>query len=126
MAGHFPKVRLRIALAPGVAFGPGKADLLSGIAETGSLRAAGARLRMSYKRAWSLVGDMNAQFAEPVVITEKGGSGGGGSSRLTPFGEDLLARFRRIEASLDDGTGSDLMAIFAMVKPELVTGENGD
>ncbi len=126
MAGHFPKVRLRIALAPGVAFGPGKADLLSGIAETGSLRAAGARLRMSYKRAWSLVGDMNAQFAEPVVITEKGGSGGGGSSRLTPFGEDLLARFRRIEASLDDGAGSDLMAISAMVKPELVTGENGD
>ena len=47
-----PLVRLRVRLGPGVDFGPGKADLLEGIRETGSISAAGRRMRMSYKRAW--------------------------------------------------------------------------
>ncbi|WP_417667931.1 winged helix-turn-helix domain-containing protein [Roseibium sp.] len=126
MADGFPKTRLRIVLAPGVAFGPGKADLLQGIAETGSIRAAGNRLRMSYKRAWSLVGDMNTQMAEPVVVTEKGGSGGGGGSRLTPFGEVLLTRFRKIEVRLVQEAAEDLASLAAMAKPPLATAENAE
>ncbi|MBD8891471.1 winged helix-turn-helix domain-containing protein [Roseibium litorale] len=119
MSDEFPKIRLRIVLAPGVAFGPGKADLLQGIAETGSLSAAGKRLKMSYKRAWSLISDLNSQFAEAVVETEKGGSGGGGGSRLTPFGERLLATFRSIEAQLETGAEADFAILSAMVKPPL-------
>ncbi|SHM87539.1 winged helix-turn-helix domain-containing protein [Roseibium suaedae] len=123
MSDEFPKIRLRIVLAPGVAFGPGKADLLQGIAETGSLSAAGKRLKMSYKRAWSLISDLNSQFAEPVVETEKGGSGGGGGSRLTPFGERLLVTFRSIETSLETGAAADLSALTGMVKPVLAEAE---
>lgn len=126
MAQEFPKIRLRIVLAPGVAFGPGKADLLQGIAETGSLSASGKRLRMSYKRAWSLINDMNAQFAEPVVETEKGGAGGGGGSRLTPFGEALLSRFRAIEQALHAGCAPDLEALSGMVKMPLETKDAAD
>ena len=48
-------VRLRVHLAPGIDLGPGKADLLEGIRDTGSISAAGRRMRMSYKRAWQLV-----------------------------------------------------------------------
>ncbi len=43
--------RLRVTLRKGVAFGPGKADLLEGILDTGSIAAAGRRMKMSYTRA---------------------------------------------------------------------------
>ncbi len=57
-----PKIRLRIVFGDVVMLGPGKADLLEGIRETGSIAAAGRRMKMSYKRAWMLVETMNAAF----------------------------------------------------------------
>ena len=99
---HFTNIteglRFRIVLQPGVALGPGKADLLQAIDETASLTAAAARFNMSYKRGWSLVREMNAAFAEPLVETEKGGAGGGGGARLTSRGRYVLKRYRRMEA----------------------------
>jgi molybdate transport system regulatory protein len=102
---HFGNVteglRFRIVLGRGVALGPGKADLLQAIDETGSLTKAAARFGMSYKRGWSLVREMNEAFAKPLVETEKGGSGGGGSAVLTRLGKRVLRRYRRME---DDAT----------------------
>jgi molybdate transport system regulatory protein len=91
-------LRFRIVLGRGVALGPGKADLLQAIDDTGSLTAASARLGMSYKRGWSLVREMNAAFAKPLVETEKGGSGGGGHAGLTRLGKRVLRRYRQMEA----------------------------
>lgn len=91
-------LRFRIVLSPGVALGPGKADLLEAIRDTRSLTAAASRFGMSYKRGWSLVRELNAVFAGPLVETEKGGSGGGGGARLTPLGDYVLARYRQMEA----------------------------
>ncbi|MGH7156097.1 MAG: winged helix-turn-helix domain-containing protein, partial [Acetobacteraceae bacterium] len=68
-------LHLRVVLGGRVALGPGKAELLDGIAETGSIAAAGRRMGMSYKRAWLLVEEMNAMFADPLVNTAKGGAG---------------------------------------------------
>jgi molybdate transport system regulatory protein len=47
--------RLRVVVLPGVRIGAGKAALLEGIKQTGSISAAGRRIGMSYKRAWYLV-----------------------------------------------------------------------
>jgi molybdate transport system regulatory protein len=91
-----PGARLRIVLAPDVAIGPGKADLLEGIQETGSIAAAGRRMGMSYKRAWVLVEVMNHHFAGPLVTTSKGGPKGGGAA-LTALGEQVLTSYRRME-----------------------------
>jgi molybdate transport system regulatory protein len=91
-------LRFRIVLEPGVALGPGKADLLQAIDETASITAAAARFGMSYKRGWSLVKEMNADFDQPLVETEKGGTGGGGGARLTQRGRYVLQRYRRMEA----------------------------
>jgi molybdate transport system regulatory protein len=77
--------------------GPGKADLLDAIRETGSLSAAGRRMGMSYKRAWQLVGAMNAMFKSPLVDLSRGGAGGG-HALVTPEGEAVLANFRALEA----------------------------
>ena len=90
-------LRLRVVLRPGAALGPGKIDLLEAIAETGSIRAAGNRFKMSYRRAWSLVAELNGMFRTPLVQAEAGGRGGGGA-KLTPLGKKVTERFRAMEA----------------------------
>ena len=103
-------VRLRLQIAPGIAFGPGKADLLDGIRETGSIAAAGRRMRMSYKRAWQLVEELNRLFDTPLVAASKGGSGGGGAE-LTRAGADVLARYRRMHAACCEAVAADFAAL---------------
>ncbi|MCC7320702.1 MAG: winged helix-turn-helix domain-containing protein [Rubellimicrobium sp.] len=103
---RFPRLRLRIMLAPGQWLGPGKADLLEGIAETGSISAAGRRMGMSYKRAWGLADGMNTMFGAPLVAASRGGADHGGAG-LTPLGAEVLALYRKAvtdcEASAADG-----------------------
>jgi molybdate transport system regulatory protein len=91
------KLRLRLTLPSGQWIGPGKADLMTGIAETGSIAAAARRMGMSYKRAWGLVEVLNGMFSAPLVAASRGGSGHGGAA-LTPEGHRILALFRAIEA----------------------------
>lgn len=107
--------RLRLVLAPGIAIGPGKADLLAAIADTGSISAAGRRLKMSYRRAWMLVEELNTSFRTPLVAAGKGGAHGGGA-RLTATGETVLRRFRAIEAKTAKAIARDLAALTALAR----------
>ncbi|MBU6448808.1 MAG: LysR family transcriptional regulator [Rhodospirillales bacterium] len=90
------KLRLRLNGPHGIVMGPGRADLLSFIAQTGSIAAAGRRMGMSYKRAWNLVESLNTTFSAPLVETAKGGAAHGGA-RLTKLGTELLAAYRALE-----------------------------
>ena len=101
------RLRIRILLAAGEPFGPGKAELLEAIRDTGSIAAAGRRMGMSYQRAWDLVAAMNAHFREPVVAAAKGGARGGGTA-LTPLGVEILAAYREIEALAAEATAERL------------------
>lgn len=92
------KIRLRICRGDEIAIGPGKASLLECIDAEGTLAAAGRKLGMSYKRAWTLVETMNRCFQSPLVETCKGGATRGGSS-LTPLGRTVLERYRAMEAA---------------------------
>lgn len=78
--------------------GPGKVELLNGIAKTGSISAAGREMGMSYKRAWSLVEEMNRMFREPLVISIRGGPGGGGAE-LTEAGQKVIGLYQGIIAA---------------------------
>ena len=100
-ASPAPGVRLRIVLAPGIGIGPGKAELLAGIHETGSIAAAGRRIGMSYKRAWLLTAALNSHFPKPLIEATKGGRSGGGA-RLTALGEEVLAAYRDAQRLTDD------------------------
>ena len=102
--------RLRVVLEPDVALGPGKADLLESIEATGSIAAAGRALGMSYKRAWSLVEEMNRDFGTALVSTSKGGSGHGGAI-LTPTGKKILTLFRRMEARAAEAIKGELRSL---------------
>ena len=103
---------LRILLGRATTMGPGKADLLEAIGETGSISAAARRMGMSYRRAWLLVDSLNAAFAEPLVAKQTGGSGGGGAV-LTRLGRDVVGRYRRIERRAASAGRKDLAALAA-------------
>jgi molybdate transport system regulatory protein len=92
-------VSLKLRLSDDRALGPGKIRLLELIAETGSISAAGRSMKMSYRRAWLLVDDLNHSFRKPVVLSRPGGAAGGGAT-LTPFGSEVVRRYRAIEARI--------------------------
>jgi len=87
--------RVRILAGSAIALGPGKADLLRAIDDTGSISAAARRMRMSYRRAWLLVHTMNQCFQSPLVAAEKGGTSGGGA-QLTETGREVLRLYQEI------------------------------
>lgn len=105
---------LRVEIDPDGRIGPGKIALLERVGEVGSIAAAGRSLGMSYKRAWALIDDMNQCFGHPVIATQMGGRAGGGSA-LTPFGHDLVAHYRAIEAKAHKAAAPHLEALQAVV-----------
>jgi molybdate transport system regulatory protein len=111
------KLRLRLMSGPEIAMGPGKADLLEGIRDMGSIAAAGRRMGMSYRRAWLLVETMNACFTAPLVEARKGGSTGG-TAVLTRTGEDVLARYRRIEKAALAASKADRSALQKLLRQD--------
>jgi molybdate transport system regulatory protein len=101
--------QIRIMFRKAIAMGPGKADLLQAIEHTGSISAAARSLGMSYRRAWLLVDTMNQCFKTPVVETLTGGQRGGGA-RVTEFGQDVLNRYRAMDAKAAASVRRDLAA----------------
>jgi molybdate transport system regulatory protein len=98
---------LRVMGKGAPAIGPGKAELIERIAATGSISAAARAMGMSYRRAWQLVEALNQDFRAPVIITSIGGTRGGGAT-VTPFGERLVAAFRRMEHKASAAIAADL------------------
>lgn len=86
-------------------FGPGPAQLLKLIDQEGSIAAAAKQMNMSYKKAWDIINNLNNALSEPVVISQKGGSKGGGAS-LTTRGKNLINTFDalnlKLKATLED------------------------
>ncbi len=108
-------LRLRIVFDTAM-LGPGKAELLDHIRDTGSISAAGRRMGMSYKRAWSLVETMNAAFNQPLVASSRGGQGGGGA-QLTPTGLEVLSRYHLALDSARNASAEHVAALEALLRP---------
>jgi len=111
-----PRLKLKLYFDDGSYIGRGKAELLSLIAETGSISAAAQRMKMSYKRAWSLVEVLNTMFASPLVHSNRGGSGGGGAS-VTEAGQQVLAAFTALQASAEAAAAPAVATLEALRAP---------
>jgi len=98
---------LRVFSGSRPAIGPGKAELVERIRDTGSISAAARAMGMSYRRAWQLVEALNHDFAQPVVATAIGGKRGGGAC-VTPFGQRIVRLYRAMEAKASAAISSDL------------------
>lgn len=91
------RVRAKIWLEiedDGVPFCHGKAALLAAIRAHGSIRQAARALRMSYRRAWQYVREIERGMQFTVVSTQVGGVRGGGTV-LTAQGAELLAYYEK-------------------------------
>jgi molybdate transport system regulatory protein len=80
-------------------FGPGRAELLNLIHETGSISKAAKSMGMSYKKAWEMVEGLNTNARKPYVIAHKGGEKGGGTA-VTPAGLEMLEAYQKLSAKL--------------------------
>jgi molybdate transport system regulatory protein len=110
------RLTIRFDFAPDRRLGPGKIALLEAIAATGSISAAGRQHKMSYRRAWLLVDELNRQFGEPLVRAQPGGQKGGGAA-LTPAGQKVLRAYRDAERKMRDAAAAEIKAIETLLAP---------
>lgn len=106
---------LRVVKGRTRAIGPGKIALLEAIRDTGSISAAARKLRMSYRRAWMLVDDLNRRLAKPVVRAAPGGRDGGGTM-LSPTGRKLVTLYRDIERRALRHTAAAARALIGLLE----------
>ena len=109
------KPQIRIMFRKAIAMGPGKADLLRAIDQTGSISAAARQMEMSYRRAWLLVDTMNQAFKSPVVVTLTGGKAGGGAA-VTEFGKEVLQRYSDMEKKASASVAKELRNFTDMMR----------
>jgi N-terminal domain of molybdenum-binding protein len=108
-------IRLRLKFSPETIMGPGKAQVLRGIRDTGSISATGRLIGMSYKRTWDLVNRMNQDYREPLIQTSTGGQHGGGAM-LTPMGEKVLELYERVMANTTKAIAKEVSELHKLVK----------
>ena len=96
--------------------GPGKVQLLEAVRAHGSISAGARAMGMSYRRAWLLIDTLNQMFHEPVVQTTLGGRGGG-TAGVTPFGVEIITRYRAMEAATRRAIASHAAALERRAKP---------
>ena len=112
---RYKGLTLRVLGTGAPAMGPGKAELIERIAQTGSISAAARAMGMSYRRAWQLVEALNRACREPVINTAVGGKRGGGA-QVTAFGKRLVARYRAMERKASAAIAADLRRFAADLK----------
>lgn len=109
------KLTLRIELEHG-RLGPGKIELLEHIGRTGSLAAAARAMQMSYKRAWELLAATNGLFTDAVTVSLPGRNVEG-ATQLTPFGEQVIITYRKLERRLASAAAPTLAGLAASARP---------
>jgi molybdate transport system regulatory protein len=91
----------------GRAFGEGPAALLDLIRTEGSINKAAASVGMAYPAAWLMMKTTEERLGFALLERRIGGKRGGGST-LTTAGEELLRRYRALQADVD----RDLQRLF--------------
>jgi molybdate transport system regulatory protein len=93
MSAHLqPHLRVDVIEGNRLLFGDSDVRLLDAIAREGTLTDGAAALGLSYRVAWGRLRAFEAGLGERLLETTVGGTGGG-SSRLTPAAQRLVARY---------------------------------
>ena len=117
MPDRTTRISLRLDFGDTVRLGPGKVRLLELIGERGSISAAGRAMGMSYRHAWMLVDSLNQAFVQAVVATRAGGKADK-RAELTPFGHEVIHRFRVMQAAARKVVARDLRALEDAIKAD--------
>ena len=92
-------------------FGPGKARLMEYIEETGSMQEACTKMELSYSKASKMMKKAEKQLGFKLLERRIGGSGGGGS-RLTEEGRDLLKKYRELTRRVQEDADKVCAEVF--------------
>lgn len=93
-----PKIQLGLE-RDDVFFNSQTAHFLQLTSHTGSMQTACKQMHMSYTKGWKILKEAEKQLGFPLLFSRSGGSDGG-SSRLTPKGEEFLKNYTKIEEEL--------------------------
>jgi|GEM_PF-1515278 len=93
-----PGFRLWVRIGEGV-IGPGSIRLLAEIEQSGSMALAAAVCKMSYSKAYTLIGRLEASSGCKLLERQSGGAHGG-RSELTETARELVRRYQALGASL--------------------------
>lgn len=96
MSEYHINSRLWIGSKKGTLFGDGRIELLREIQKHGSISKAAKAMKMSYKKAWRLVDEMNKHSKKPLVEQQIGGKGGGGTV-LSEAGENAIRIYSKLK-----------------------------
>jgi molybdate transport system regulatory protein len=86
--------------------GPGRVELLERIQASGSLRQAALQMKMSYKQAWDMINHLNLHVGIPVLISHRGGKGGG-RAEVTEQGQILIEQYYILQQKFRDFLASN-------------------
>lgn len=75
--------------------------LLELVRDTGSLAQAATAMKLSYRRAWGKVKEIEENLGYALVESAVGGAGGGRTT-LTPAGVELVEAYGRFKARMDE------------------------
>ncbi len=75
---------------------PLKTELLKEIRQNGSLSGAAKKMQISYQHVWTLIDEMNRVSPSPLVLKQRGGANGGGTS-VSDYGERMLREYNEIQ-----------------------------
>ena len=78
-----------------VVFGLGRYRMLEVIGRLGSMNAAARELRMSYRAVWIRIRTSEKRIGKTLVARQ------GKGSQLTPFAEDLMKQFKRLQSIVE-------------------------
>ena len=85
----------------GKAFGEGPYQLLKKIETTGSLHQAAIEMKMSYRKAWTTLKNIETRLGFPLLERKIGGIAGGGS-QITKQGYNLMRHYEEFRISLKE------------------------
>lgn len=80
-----------------VIFGAGRFRILKAVAEHGSLSGAAKALGMSYRAVWGKIRATEDRLGQQLLRKQSGGISGGGSE-LTPFADNLLKSYHKLQS----------------------------
>ena len=91
--------------------GPGVAELLELVEETGSMKEACGRMGMSYSKGWKITGRAEQELGYPLILRSHGGRTGGSCS-VTQEGLFLIRRYRALEEKVKEYASGIFKDIF--------------
>src|ERR1700730_8995132 len=102
--------RIWIETPDGKVLGHGRVELLERIHASGSIRQAALQMKMSYKQAWGLVNHINSHFSDPIVISHRGGRGGGNAT-VSENGLGLIKQFHLLKKKFEAFLNTNIITI---------------